>query len=181
MHTVIRIWDPFHLAAKIENWFCSLTVEFKTGLRSTGRSFLILESGLRCDPTPFFRSLNCERVRLCKIMSNDDFFLELLCCSNDPICGILPLPCHIVSLSHSVNSIFEIAQTPSPLLIPVSWSHFVASKMLEGHLGKLSKIIFWSTYLNPPSLWNLSPLTTENRPRGWNLTQPKKDRWRNSH
>lgn len=92
-----------------------------------------------------FSSWNCERVRLCKIMSNDDFFLELLCCSNDPICGILSLPCHIVSLLHSVNSIFEIAQTPSPLLIPVSWSHFVASKMLEGHLGKLSKIIFQYT------------------------------------
>ena len=26
------------------------------------------------------------------------------------------------------------------------------------------------TYLNPPRVWNLSPLTTKNRPRGWNLT-----------
>ena len=24
-------------------------------------------------------------------------------------------------------------------------------------------------YLNPPRVWNLSPLTTKNRPRGWNL------------
>ena len=26
-------------------------------------------------------------------------------------------------------------------------------------------------YLNPPMVWNLSPLTTKNRPRGWNLTR----------
>ncbi len=29
---------------------------------------------------------------------------------------------------------------------------------------------FTNKYLNPPRVWNLSPLTTKNRPRGWNLT-----------
>ena len=36
------------------------------------------------------------------------------------------------------------------------------------HPGKIT--LTKKTYLNPPRVWNLSPLTTKNRPGGWNLT-----------
>ena len=44
-------------------------------------------------------------------------------------------------------------------------------------LGKRKNHRLKHTFLNPPRVWNLRPLTTKNRPSGWNLTQLEGPGW----
>ena len=41
--------------------------------------------------------------------------------------------------------------------------------MIDSSLNPKHVLAIW-IYLNPPRVWNLGPLTTKNRPGGWNLT-----------
>ena len=56
----------------------------------------------------------------------------------------------------------------------LSFWYFGMARVGEGNAGifsqsKQAELAIY-TYLNPPRVWNLSPLTIKNRPAGWNLT-----------